>query len=149
MSARCFASDADWRAVEDSVGRTEQGVTRLLGFAVYSQSRIDLSPDVCRTLASLTTAPFDSATVAIEVLTHESEHLAGVDGIQNEARTDCYAAQRLALTARLLGRATGEARSMGAYYLRYHQPNLPAEYRSRECRDGGRLDLRAGDPRFP
>jgi hypothetical protein len=149
VSARCFASDADWRAVEDSVGRTEQGVTRLFGFAVYSQSRIDLSPEVCRTLASIASASFDPATEAIEVLTHESEHLAGVDGIQNEARTDCYAAQRLALTARLLGRPSGEARTMGAYYLRFHQPGLPAEYRSRECRNGGRFDLRPADPRFP
>jgi hypothetical protein len=149
VSARCFASDADWRAVEDSVGRTEQSVTRLLGFAVYSQSRIDLSPEVCPTLASIASASFDPATEAIEVLTHESEHLAGVDGIQNEARTDCYAAQRLALTARLLGRPSGEARTMGAYYLRFHQPGLPAEYRSRECRNGGRFDLRPADPRFP
>ena len=149
VSTRCFASDADWRAVEDSVGRTEKGVTRHLGFAVYSQSRIDLSPAVCRTLASIATASFDPATEAIEVLTHESEHLAGVDGIQDEARTDCYAAQRLALTARLLGRATGEARGMGAYYLRYHQPDLPPEYRSRECRNGGRFDLRPKDARFP
>ena len=45
-------------------------------------------------------------------------------------------------------RAAKRAR-MGAYYLRFHQPGLPAEYRSRECRNGGRFDLRPADPRFP
>jgi hypothetical protein len=75
VSARCFASDADWRAVEDSVGRTEQGITRLDGFALHEQSRIDLAPDVCRTLARIKTARFVAATHALEVLTHESEHL--------------------------------------------------------------------------
>jgi hypothetical protein len=38
---------------------------------------------------------------------------------------------------------------MGAYYLRYYQPGLPAEYRSRECQNSGRFDLRPGDPHFP
>lgn len=149
VSARCFASAADWRAVEDSVGRTEQGVLRLDGFAVHAESRIDLAPDVCRTLAAIATAPFAAATHALQVLTHESEHLAGADGIDDEAKTDCYAAQRLAFTARLLGRPAAEARTMGRFYLRFDQPRLPPQYRSRECRNGGRLDVRPGDNRFP
>ena len=149
VSARCFTADADWRAVEDSVGRTEHGVLRLAGFAVYSQSRIDLSPEVCRTLASIGSASFVEATHALEVLTHESEHLVGTDGIDDEAKTDCYASQRLALTARLLGRPAAEASRMGAFYLRYQQPGLPPQYRSRECRNGGRFDLRRHDDRFP
>jgi hypothetical protein len=149
VTARCFASDADWRAVEDSVGRTEHGVMRLDGFAVYAQSRVDLSPRVCRTLAVIATASFVRATHALEVLTHESEHLAGVDGIDDEAKTDCYAAQRLALTARLLGRPAAEGRMMGSFYLRFDQPGLPPQYRSHECRNGGRLDLRRNDDRFP
>ena len=112
---------------------------------MHAQSRIDLAPRACRTLASITTARFVAATHALEVLTHESEHLAGADGIDDEARTDCYAAQRLALTARLLGRPAAEASTMGRFYLAFGQPGLPSQYRSRECRNGGRFDLRPND----
>ena len=149
VSARCFTSGADWRAVEDSYGRTEHGVTRLAGFAVYAEGRIDLSPGVCRTLVSIDDASFAAATYAIEVLTHESEHLAGVDGIDDEGTTDCYAAQRLFTAARLLGRPAADARMMGLFYLRFYQPDLPPQYRSPECRKGGRLDLTPRDASFP
>jgi hypothetical protein len=108
-----------------------------------------LSPEVCRTLHSIRSATFGAAVHAIEVLTHESEHLAGVDGIRNEARTDCYAAQRMVISARLLGRPASEARRMGAFYLQLEQPGLPPRYRSPECRDGGAYDLRTGDQAFP
>jgi hypothetical protein len=38
---------------------------------------------------------------------------------------------------------------MGQLYLMAEQPFLPAEYRSRECRNGGPFDLRRSDPTFP
>jgi hypothetical protein len=148
-TVRCFTSGSDWRTVQDAIGRTEHGVVSLAGFALIARRRIDLSPDVCRTLLTIRTARFAAATHAIEVLTHESEHLAGVDGIENEARTDCYAAQRMRITAGLLGRPLAEARAMGGFYLRVQQPSLPAEYRSAECRNGGAYDLRPQDQAFP
>jgi hypothetical protein len=137
------------RAVQDAIGRTEHSVVSLAGFAVIPERRIDLSPEVCRTLLTIRTARFFAATHAIEVLTHESEHLAGVDGIENEARADCYAAQRMHITARLLGRPLADARAMGGFYVRVQQPSLPPEYRSPECRNGGAFDLRLHDATFP
>jgi hypothetical protein len=146
---RCFASERNWQSVQATIGRTEGRVLSLAGFAVIAERHIDLSPGVCRTLHSIRSAGLVAAVHAIEVLTHESEHLAGVDGIENEAKTDCFAAQRMSIAARLLGRPASEARRMGLFYLRVEQPGLPARYRSRECRDGGAYDLRPHDSTFP
>lgn len=149
VTVRCFSSLEDWRAVQRVVGRTEEGVQELAGFAVFAERRAELSPEVCRTLKSIRTASHSDATDAIAVLTHEAQHLAGVDGIEDEATTDCYSAQRMRQTAVLLGRPPAEAASMGALYLRTMQPLLPEQYRSPDCRNGGGLDLRPRDPEFP
>lgn len=152
VSARCWSSDANWLAVTRAMARTEPGLKNLAGFAVPWLSRIELSPEVCRKLSAIERGVHLGLLTevhAIEVLTHESEHLHGADGISNEARVDCYAAQRLETTARLLGVPAARRRGMGQLYLMAEQPFLPAEYRSRECRNGGRFDLRPSDPTFP
>jgi len=78
------------------------------------------------------------AAIAVNVLSHEAWHLAGV---RDEAATQCYALQTNADTAIRLGAATADARAIAAYILREVQPVLPADYRSGECYDGGPLDL--------
>jgi hypothetical protein len=151
VTARCFSSSADWRAVANSPGRTEPLVGTLLGFAVISEDRIDLSPSVCRALDTLRppSAPSYFQILGVEVLTHESEHLHGPDGIENEATTDCYAAQRMPTTARLLGESATTARRMATVYFRSERWDLPARYRSPQCRQGGALDLTPANGAFP
>jgi hypothetical protein len=78
------------------------------------------------------------AAIAVNVLSHEAWHLAGV---RDEAATQCYALQTNADTAMRLGAATADARAIAAFILREVQPVLPTEYRSGECYDGGPLDL--------
>lgn len=146
-TVRCWDSPANWEAVSASMARTEPRLRNLLGFAVPAERRIELSPSVCASLAAVSRGP--GSAEAIEVLTHESEHLVGPDGMANEAKVDCYAAQRMHITARALGLPPAVGRSDAAFYLRFVQPLLPAEYRSRECRPGGAYDLTPDDGRWP
>jgi hypothetical protein len=86
------------------------------------------------------------AAVAVNVLSHEAWHLAGV---RDEAATQCYALQTNADTAVRLGAARDDAQAIAVYILREVQPVLPAEYRSSDCYDGGPLDLRPQRPSWP
>jgi len=83
---------------------------------------------------------------AVDVVSHESFHL---QGIQDEARTECKALQTMARTAQRLGatRAQGAALARGQYAEVY--PLLPDGYRSPECADGRAFDLRPDEPSFP
>jgi hypothetical protein len=99
-------------------------------------------------LAGNTRCPRDveQAAVAVNVLTHESYHLAGY---QSEATVQCYAMQRNAEAARMLG-ATAEQASAVARFVHEHvYPALPQEYRSSDCHDRGPYDLRSASPVWP
>ena len=74
----------------------------------------------------------------MHVLTHEAMHLAGVMG---EAEADCLAAQLDALVAEALGADRRFARLLAREYWTYCYPTQSTAYRSRECHDGGALDL--------
>ena len=65
-------------------------------------------------------------------------HLAGVMG---EAEADCLATQIDAFVAMALGADSRFARSLAREYWAYYYPRQDRRYRSRECRDGGALDL--------
>ena len=86
------------------------------------------------------------AAIAVNVLSHESWHLAGV---RDEAATQCYALQTNAATALRLGATESEAAAVAGFVVREVQPTLPADYRSRDCFDGGPLDLDPGRPGWP
>ena len=75
---------------------------------------------------------------ALHVLVHESWHLAG---IQDEAKADCYAFQRVEFAALELGAAPTDAEALANRAYVDRQETAPADYRSYECRDGGTLDL--------
>ena len=78
------------------------------------------------------------AAIAVNVLSHEAWHLAGV---RNEADTQCYALQSNAQTAMRLGAREDDARSIAAFISREVQPALPSDYRTPNCYEGGPLDL--------
>ena len=83
---------------------------------------------------------------AVDVVTHESFHL---QGILDEARTECNALQTMARTAQRLGATAeeGAALARGQYAETY--PLLPDGYRSAECADGQRVRPAAGRPALP
>jgi hypothetical protein len=84
--------------------------------------------------------------VAVDVVTHESFHL---QGIQDEARTECNALQTMAQTAERLGATPAQGVGLGRGQFAESYPLMPEGYRSAECADGKAFDLRPEDPRFP
>jgi hypothetical protein len=84
--------------------------------------------------------------MAVDVLVHESWHLAGV---LDEAQTECRAVQSIAWAAERLGATPAEAQGLARVHLAHGYPRLPERYRSGECADGRAMDLRPGDPIWP
>jgi hypothetical protein len=83
---------------------------------------------------------------ATSALAHESFHLAGV---RNEAAAECYGLQATALAASSLGAPAGYAQTLEDYTFWNVRPPIDGGYFSAECKDGGKLDLRPGDHRWP
>jgi hypothetical protein len=68
--------------------------------------------------------------LAVDVLAHESFHLAGVI---DEAATECHAVQTLAWTAEQLGATAEQGAALTRRYLQTGYLRLPNRYRSATC----------------
>jgi hypothetical protein len=111
----------------------------------------DLNDETCSTLSNFAegdTSADDTLRVAraLHVLSHESFHLAGVQG---EAEADCFGVQRVAFVASELGAERAEAARLAAIARADRALTAPSEYRSPDCYDGGRLDLDPASPVWP
>jgi hypothetical protein len=100
----------------------------------------------CLALAAHCPEAAEHAAVAVNVLSHEAWHLRGV---RDEAAAQCYALQTNADTALRLGASPDEARAIALFVNRRVQPALPAEYRTADCQNGGRLDLHPEQAAWP
>jgi hypothetical protein len=114
-------------------------------FTSLDRERINLSPPVCGPLEQLVYRgldphpDWDGLSWAVSLLSHESMHVSGID---LEAAAECYGVQRIPATARTLGIDETNARILARrYWSRWYLTQDDPEYRSPECRDGGRLDL--------
>lgn len=107
---------------------------------------VDACEDLRSYLSSDRTAPTLDQVVSVQVLTHESYHLAG---IANEAETECAALQRLEDVAGWLGASGQQARALAERYAAEVYPRMPEAYRSDECVDGGELDASPEDAAWP
>jgi len=141
-----------WDIVEGSVRFDETGrpadETRIRAFTC---AELDALAEGRRAAALACTAAeceaaANDVALAVDVLAHESFHLAGVI---DEAETECRAVQTLAWTAQRLGATPEQGRSLARRYLESGYPRLPQRYRSGACVDGGGLDLRPRDPVWP
>jgi hypothetical protein len=72
----------------------------------------------------------DDVALAVDVLAHESWHLAGVI---DEAQTECRAVHTLAWTAQRLGTTPEQGRALALRYLATGYPRLPERYRTGAC----------------
>jgi hypothetical protein len=118
----------------------------------------DLSPQNCKALRHLAAIDFTciewggcgfkefNAGWAAHTLAHEAFHLRG---FQDEGVTECYALQNTAFVAERLGVPTQQAQDLQAWLYKRGYPNEPTEYRSPQCYNGGPLDLRPQQARFP
>jgi hypothetical protein len=83
---------------------------------------------------------------ALDTLAHEAWHLAGHT---DEATAECYALQRIALVVAALGAPPEQGTELARAAFTVLYPQMPAEYQSGECRDGGSLDLSPDSSVFP
>jgi hypothetical protein len=141
VEIRCDESRRIVGAVQHSDGIAEVG-----GRIAY------LTPDRCHDLyrqAFEGGGPFSQTARAVAVLAHESWHLRGE---RDEGRTECFALQSGVELAMRLGASEDTARQMMRQQLAENalRARGDAEYLvTRECRDGGELDLDPGSSRFP
>lgn len=137
--------------------RTEGGTVEFDGEGRPASST-KLSPETCKSLQRIDRFDFSCvqrgdctfkqfrAAWAVHTLAHEAFHLRG---IESEAIAECYALQNTAFVAERLGIADATAQRLQQWVYERGYPNEPDDYRSAECRDGGRLDLRPEKTGFP
>jgi hypothetical protein len=118
----------------------------------------ELAPETCSALRHIDRVDFscldnDTCTYkefkvawAAHTLAHEAFHLRGFEA---EAIAECYALQTTAFVAERLGVDAATAQRLQRWVYTDGYPNEPEDYRSDECRDGGRLDLRPQTAAFP
>jgi hypothetical protein len=143
IEVRCW-SQKEWREqIEDSSAATEHELAGMAG----EGGPIDLAPEACDPLVEMiytgTVPVTDEQEVALAfalgILAHELEH---VRGELDEKKAECHGMQRLAGLARRLGVPPAEAQRLARVYWQEIYASEDPEYRSDDCRDGGKLDLR-------
>ena len=125
-----------------------------LGVAFPARGLAYLDPSVCRALYDLAyrgdRSGREQTTDALVVLAHEAVHLGGE---RREGVTECLALQEAGPLAVRLGLDEAKARRVlrSAFDQRLAERNvIRAAYAlPSTCRDGGALDLRPSDSRFP
>ena len=85
-------------------------------------------------------------TMAVDVLAHESWHLSG---IMDEGQTECRSLQTMAWTAQQLGATAEQGHALARAQFDGMYREMPGQYQADGCADGGPLDLRPDDQRFP
>ncbi len=84
--------------------------------------------------------------LGVHVIAHEAIHLRGE---MSESVTECYAMQHAAQVAQDLGATPMQAQQLVEFYWDTVYPNMPDEYRTPDCVNGGRLDLRPDTDVWP
>ena len=90
--------------------------------------------------------PTFEQVIAVNVLAHESHHLAGE---ANEALTECASIQQLPEVAQWLGASVEQARALAERYATEVYPRMPDAYVSDECVSDGEWDQTPGDGVWP
>jgi hypothetical protein len=137
--------------------RTEAGSVKFDG-AGHPANYTELAPETCSALRHIDRVDFTcleradctykefKVAWAAHTLAHEAFHLRGFEA---EAIAECYALQNTAFVAERLGVSDETAQRLQRWVFTDGYPNEPEDYRSDECRDGGRLDLRPQSASFP
>jgi hypothetical protein len=157
IEARCW-SDADWRSVERAaiLLANFSREWQLAGIAAPDRSTIHLAPIVCYPLTAFAYTPFSpranergirELARAVVVLAHEVRHVR--HPLASESVVECYALQDIRRLVRESGRTSAYARELADFAWLSDYPDQHVTYRSPDCRNGGRLDLRPRDRFWP
>jgi hypothetical protein len=136
----------------DEAGDYVGAVQHADGVAVVGGDLAYLTPERCLDLYRLAfkdEVRSNRTALALAVLAHEAWHLRGVS---DEGTTECYALQSGVELGERLGLSAGRAQQIMRRQLVENASRgraSPAYRVPPDCREGGRLDLRPGDTRFP
>ena len=133
------AFDADGRPADET--KLSNDTCARLRALMHGKTELD-----CLRVAPHCSREVEQTAIAVNVLSHEAWHLAGV---REEAIAQCYALQTNAATAVRLGATPDDAEAVASFVLRDVQPALPSDYQSSDCHDGGPLDLHPDRGNWP
>lgn len=154
---RCWSRD-DWkeRSAEFAAelrtvrNRTVARDWQLLGFVSRDRRRLNLPAGTCSLLDLYRWWPTSARprwylAGAVQVFSHELVHMRGE---RSEVKAECWGLQSARQVARRLGFAPADAGAL-ATYAWAEVYSRERSKRSKECRDGGKLDLNPDSPRWP
>ncbi len=121
------------------------------GYVTFDGKHVaDLRRHICLDLASYASGgqakPSDDQMLAVHVVTHEAEHIAGYT---KESEAECRAVQLNHRVAEFLGATPEQARALQKRYFEEYYPRLRSDYISPECREGGAYDIFPERTEFP
>jgi hypothetical protein len=154
-SVRCWQPEA-WASFSEHDAIVRGGEeTSLKGIVDGARSRIDLDPGVCAALgrylrrirpSAVTYQNFELAE-ALVVLTHQAEHLKTPSA--SEAEVECYAVQHVRPLIRAVGWDERFATEIALHAWEIAYLQLPPQFRTSACRDGGALDRNPSSDTWP
>jgi hypothetical protein len=150
LDARVYCwSEQDWTPLSEDYDLVDpREEFWLAGLAFVAEDEIQLSSDVCEPLRLffrgkytpyLNTQSYQLAE-AIVTLAHEAEHLR--TPAASEAVVECHALQRARDLVREAGRRRWYQEEIAGLAWEVGYPQQFADYRTKDCRDDGPLDLR-------
>jgi hypothetical protein len=157
-TVRCLSA-GDWATLAGQVGGGPFGSSYSTSgaYTTFVSGRISVSPNECGLVAKFTYRryfPVDRArqfdlAQAFAIVAHEAGNVSL--GHRDDAAAECRGEQWIAPLAKLLRPTVkpANARLLATLMWRYGYPQLPASYRSPDCRDGGPLDLNAASSVWP
>jgi hypothetical protein len=155
VDVRCW-SGVDWPRIE----REEFGkAADLAGFASSDRASVNLAPRICADLALVAYTDerprglrqLDIA-FAFVVFMHEVSHVwdGGFSEFGgSEPSAECWGMQHVRRAAAALGVEPAYGRELALRYWDEIYPLVHGRYRSRECRNGGKLDARPTSSVWP
>ena len=152
VEVRCWSPD-DWERLVDELTAYTAGeltIENTGAFASPESTRVHMQAADCDALLDLAAGRKvgdEDARWSLVAFAHELQHLVSEQG--GEAETECAALQTAERVAGLLEVPAATSRRLLLEYLEHDYADLPDEYRSPECRDGGALDLHPDTSRWP
>ena len=152
VEVRCWSPD-DWERLVDELTAYTAGeltIENTAAFASPESARVHLQLADCDALVDVAAGrevDDEGARSSLVAFTHELQHL--VSEQSGEAATECAALQTAERVGGLLGIPAATSRRLVLDYLDEDYADLPDEYRSPACHDGGALDLHPGSARWP
>ena len=154
--ARVFCwEEHDWAPLAEQWNALDRDEFYVTGIATPRQHRIDLAPSVCEPLRAFYAGGFVPYLTdenlgyaeGLVTLAHESEHIR--QPTATEAVVECHALQRVRKMVRDTGHGPRFQAELAGLALVVTYPNLPDDYKTRNCYSGSPYDIHPGSKTWP